>query len=60
MTSRGRRRGFCDESTKALVLKLVTIGGGGQKLSIIALRHLWTTLGPRSLMLFNSVFCNKE
>ena len=42
MTSRswGRGQGLCDDSTKFLGIKAVTMGGGGSK---IAWRHLWTT-----------------
>ena len=39
-------QGFCDGmrgSTKAIVIKSVTMEGGGQKLSTIARCHLWTT-----------------
>ena len=32
----GGGQGFCDNSTKTLVIKRVTIGGGGQKLFKIA------------------------
>ena len=35
---------MCDDGTKALVIKRVPMGGGGgQKLSKIALSHLWKT-----------------
>ena len=35
---------FCDDGTKALAIKRVTMREGrGQKLSKIALRHLWKT-----------------
>ncbi len=41
---RERGQGFCDISTKVLVIKSVTMGEWGQKLSEIAWRHLWTTI----------------
>ena len=36
---RGRGKGICDGSTKALVIKSVMIGGQGQKLSKSLLRY---------------------
>ena len=39
-------QGFCDNSTRALVIKRVSMGGGAKgcsKLSKIAWRHLWMT-----------------
>ena len=46
MTSRflrGESQGFCDGSTKALVIKSVMMEDWGHKLSKIAWRHLWKT-----------------
>ena len=34
---------FCDYSTKALEMKSVTMGGGGQKKSKFTWHHVWTT-----------------
>ena len=39
----GRGRWFCDDSTKALVIKRVRWREGDQKLCKIVWRHLWTT-----------------
>ena len=41
---RGRGQGFCDDSATDLVIKRVTMGGEGQTVSKIALRHLWFCL----------------
>ena len=35
-------QGFRDDSSKAFVIKRVTMGEGGQKLSKITWRHMWT------------------
>ena len=37
---RGERGGYCDDSTKVLVIKRVTMGGGCQDCP--ELRHIWT------------------
>jgi hypothetical protein len=35
-----RSKGFCDNSTMALVTKIATMGGRGSKISEIVCRHL--------------------
>jgi hypothetical protein len=49
----GRSQRFCDNSTKASVIRSVTMGKGGRRMIKIARSHLWTIPKIAKLILHN-------